>query len=69
MEIRPSPNKVSALKRWAPLAILLSAMGFAFASGWHEYITLSNLIEHRDMLLMYVTENFALAILDRKSVV
>jgi len=38
-------------------------MGFAFASGWHEYITLSNLIEHRDMLLMYVTENFALAIL------
>lgn len=57
------PSRASALKRWAPLAILVAAMAFAFANGWHEQLTLSNLIKNRDLLRAYVMDHFALAML------
>lgn len=61
METQPPAS--SAIKRWAPLAVLVGAMVFAFANGWHEHFTLSNLIKNREMLLAYVMDNFILATL------
>lgn len=57
------PSRSSALKRWAPLVILVAAMGFALANGWHEQLTLSNLIKNRELLRAYVMDHFALATL------
>lgn len=67
METKPSPDSKSkspsALKRWAPLIVLLAVMGFAFANGWHEQLTLSNLIMNREQLLIYVRDHFVMATL------
>ena len=63
METQPSPPPSSAIKRWAPVVVLVGAMVFAFANGWHEHFTLSSLIMNREMLLAYVNENFTLTAL------
>lgn len=63
METQPVNTASSAIKRWAPVAVLIGAMVFAFANGWHEYFTLSNLIKNREMLLIYVMDNFTLTAL------
>lgn len=58
-----SPSSFSMLKRWIPLAILLSAMVFAFANGWHRELTLSNLIMNREALGASVAENYWFTVL------
>lgn len=61
METQPTVS--SSIKRWAPVAVLIGAMALAFANGWHEHFTLSNLIKNREMLLVYVMDNFVLTAL------
>ncbi|MFK5978008.1 MAG: VTT domain-containing protein [Rhizobiaceae bacterium] len=63
MEIPPLNTAPSAIKRWAPVAVLIGVMVFAFTNGWHEHFTLSSLIMNREMLLAYVADNFALTAL------
>lgn len=55
------PAKSGALKRWAPIAILAAIIVFAFAMGWHEQFTLSNLIKNRAQMHAFVAENFWLS--------
>jgi len=54
-------TRVSRIKRWLPLVLLAVVMGYAFSRGWHEHLSLSNLIMNREILANYVAENFALA--------
>ncbi len=51
------------LKRLAPLIAIASAMGAAFAFGLDDHISLSALIQQREMLAGTIADNFLLAIL------
>ena len=58
-----STAKPGPLKRWGPLGVLLGLVGLAFAMGWHEQFSLSNLIKHREELHAYVGNNFWFSVL------
>lgn len=62
-----SPNKTSALggnlKKWLPLGVIASILGFAWIGGWFEYLSLSNMIMHREALGDIVSSNFLISIL------
>lgn len=47
-------RKRMALWRLLPLAIVVSALVFAYAMGWHTHLTLARLLESRAVLLAYV---------------
>lgn len=51
------------LRRWGPLAALLALLGLGYLFGWHEHLTLSNLIRERDVLAGFVSANIGLAAL------
>jgi len=55
---RPPPNR---LKRWLPLAILASLVVLVFSMGWHQQLTLSNLIINRTVMHEYVGNHFWLS--------
>ena len=57
-----SAIKKSAVKRWGPLIALIALVVLAFALGWHEHISLSNLIKHRAAMHQYVADNFWLSV-------
>ena len=46
------------IKKWAPLVILACLGLIAYAMGWHENVTLSNLIINRAAMHEYVNNNF-----------
>ena len=50
-------------KRWIPIVIILIIMAIGFSQGWHQYISLSSLIQHRAQLADFVSENIVLSIL------
>lgn len=43
-----------AWRRWLPLVVLLALMGLGFALGWHRYLSLSELIRNREVLVEVV---------------
>lgn len=49
------------LRRFAPLAVIVAAMGLGYAFGLHEYLSLSSLIRERTELAAVVSENLLLA--------
>jgi uncharacterized membrane protein YdjX (TVP38/TMEM64 family) len=49
--------------RFAPLLIILAALGLAFAMGWHKYLSLDTLRDQRESLQAFVAANLVLAIL------
>ncbi|MCA1297576.1 TVP38/TMEM64 family protein [Stappia indica] len=51
------------LRRWGPLAALLALLGLGYLFGWHEHLTLSNLIRERFVLSEFVSANIGLAAL------
>ena len=51
------------LRRCMPLFLILIAMAFAFAMGWHHYLSLPTLIGNREALLAFVKANYLLALL------
>lgn len=51
------------LKRWLPLAGLVTAVVAAFAAGLHKHLTITAFAQHRDFLTSYVSENLFLALL------
>ena len=52
---RPTSNQ---LKRWLPLVILASLVVIVFSMGWHQQLSLSNLIINRTAMHEYVSNNF-----------
>ncbi|MCF6321840.1 MAG: TVP38/TMEM64 family protein [Rhizobiaceae bacterium] len=62
MSAKPQ-SKYSVLKRWGPLFVLAGLVALAFANGWHEQLTLSNLIKNRAAMNAYVVDNYWLSAL------
>lgn len=56
-----SPGLASQAKRWAPLIILLAGIAGVYASGLHEYLSLTAIAENRDALMKFVADNSVLA--------
>lgn len=50
------------LKRLWPLLLLIAATLFAFAMGWHRYLSLQVLAENREALRAYIGANMALSL-------
>jgi hypothetical protein len=50
----PAMRRSSAIRRLAPLAILLIAIGTFFALGLHHYLSFETLRQHRETLLALV---------------
>jgi uncharacterized membrane protein YdjX (TVP38/TMEM64 family) len=57
------PPKGSALKRYLPALVLVAAILVVFASGWHRYLSLEQIANHRDALRGFVETNLLLALL------
>ena len=55
------PTGVAHLKRWAPLVILLGGIAAVYASGLHEYLSLTAIADNRDALMAFVADNSVLA--------
>jgi len=51
------------LRRWAPLAILLTAIAGAWAAGLQDYLSLTAIAENRDALVGFVADNLLLSLL------
>ena len=59
----PEPaSRGSRIKRWLPLAVMLSVMGLVFIMGWHKALTFENLALKRDVLRAYVQAHTVLAL-------
>jgi uncharacterized membrane protein YdjX (TVP38/TMEM64 family) len=56
------PNKSGALKRFAPVIVIVAGLAIAYAMGWHQYLSLSFLAESRKMLLGFVGENYLMSV-------
>ncbi|WP_319772693.1 TVP38/TMEM64 family protein [Breoghania sp.] len=51
-------NRAGKIRRWLPLVILIVAMALGYALGGHKYLTLSELIRHRDELNALVDAHY-----------
>jgi len=56
------PNIGHWLKRLWPLLVLIGAMAFVFAMGWHRYLTITALAENREALRGYIEEHWLLSL-------
>ena len=61
-EIKAARTPRSLAARFAPLALILLAMGGLFASGAHRQLTIENLLTSRDALMANVAAHWFLAI-------
>jgi uncharacterized membrane protein YdjX (TVP38/TMEM64 family) len=57
----PTP-KAGALRRYLPVIVLAGLMAFAFAMGWHKYLSLKTVGLNYEQLKGFVADNWALAI-------
>jgi uncharacterized membrane protein YdjX (TVP38/TMEM64 family) len=58
---RPDMATSSAIRRLAPLVVLLAAIGAVFAFGLHDYLSFETLRQHREQLLVLVAQHPFLA--------
>ncbi len=56
-------NKASPIKKWGALGGILALLVIGYVAGLHEYISLSNLIKHREAMVAFVSDNILLAML------
>ncbi len=50
-------------QRWLPLAALAAVMAFAFAMGWHRYLSFKTIGLNYDALKGYIASNLAVSLL------
>lgn len=62
LPVAADPVAGSAVKRWAPLIVIVGLMLLGFAMGWHKYLSLSELIRQRTMLQAFVADNIGMAL-------
>jgi len=58
-----APEKKSTIKQWLPLVLVGAVLILGYFSGLKDYISLSNLIEQRENINNFVTDNFVSALL------
>ena len=56
-------TKAGGLRRWMPLAAIAGLMAFAFAMGWHNYLSLRTIGQNYDALQTFIADNFLLSLL------
>lgn len=56
----PRPNRLSRIRRWLPLVAIVGLIAVGFATGAHEYVTLSALRENRAWLEGQVADSLLL---------
>ncbi len=61
--VQPGHAKSGQLKRWLPLVILAALVALVFSMGWHQQLSLSNLIINRTAMHDFVAGNFWVALL------
>jgi len=61
-EVLENPPK-SAMKRFAPIALVLIALGSFFALGGQQYFNIETLKENRELLTAFVGNNFLISLL------
>ena len=54
---------LDVLKRFGPLLVIAGAMALAFAFGLHEQLSLSSLIQQREMLADFIDDNLLVSVL------
>lgn len=52
-----------AWRKWVPVAFILGVLAFIWSIGWFDYVSLSSMIMHREMLGTFVSENLILGML------
>jgi uncharacterized membrane protein YdjX (TVP38/TMEM64 family) len=52
----------SALLRYLPLAAIVAGLAFAYAMGWHRFLTLSYLVESRADIGAFIAANHVLSL-------
>ena len=59
-----TPTKSAAnWKRFAPLAVVVAGLAFAYAMGWHRFFTLEFLAQSREAMTAYVADNYILSVI------
>ena len=58
---RPQAAHPRSPWRFLPLALILLGLAFAWAMGWHRYVSLAWLAESSDALQAHVDANYAVA--------
>ena len=61
-QTNPAIRPASALKRFAPLVVIVLALIAFFAFGGPKYVSLDALRENQDMLKAFVSQHYALAV-------
>ncbi|GAB4352615.1 MAG: TVP38/TMEM64 family protein [Oricola sp.] len=55
-------KRTSAVRRFAPIAVIAAGLAFAYLMGWQRYLSLGFLAGSREMLLGFVDANYALSV-------
>lgn len=63
VERRDAKRAARHLKRWGVVGVIVVLMAVGYAFGWYEYISMSALIMHREMLSDFVADYFWAALL------
>ena len=62
----PEEQQVSAGKtswtRFLPIVVIVAGLGFGYAMGWHEFLSLEFLANSREMLKATVANNYLLSL-------
>ncbi len=55
-------TRAGEFRRWIPIGLLVAIMGVGYAQGWHEHLSLANLIRERQHLAAFVDTYLLLAL-------
>jgi len=58
----PSPG-LTALRRYGPPVLIAGGMAFAFMQGWHQQVTLENMVAQHDRFHHFLAEHVPLSLL------
>ncbi len=64
-EVSEKPTKIarkSPFIRFAPIILIVAGLGFGYAKGWHEFLSLDYLVDSRDMLKQMVADRYLQAV-------
>ena len=61
-ETGDAARQTNAIRRFAPLAVIMAGLAFAYAMGWQRYLSLGFLVESREMLLGFVSANYVMSV-------
>ena len=63
MTTQPAENSANRFKKWLPVFLVVGLLALGILFGVHKQISLSNLIQHRETIAGFISENFIAAIL------